>query len=174
MDYKEKVLENKNITIKTEWNGGHIDYEVGNESTADGYDLWYFKENGEQIDICENVYYYENGVIEALQDFIENHSGESITIADWCEITETNDLDWDEIADNLGLKYKYEDEDEVIEWWEENELEFVKEQYEKDGVIDKVARAESFNNFTDALCKNGEISEEMYNEICLPDELLGE
>ena len=43
MDYKEKVLENKNITIKTEWNGGHINYEVGNESTADGYDLWYVK-----------------------------------------------------------------------------------------------------------------------------------
>ena len=105
MDYKEKVLENKNITIKTEWNGGHIDYEVGNESTADGYDLWYFRQNGEQIDICENVYYYENGVIEALQDFIENHSGESITIADWCEITD--DIDWDELAHCLDFQYQF-------------------------------------------------------------------
>tara|TARA_Y100001972_G_C7653451_1_gene328772 strand:+ start:1888 stop:2403 length:516 start_codon:yes stop_codon:yes gene_type:complete len=170
MDYKKRVLEHQNITIKKEWNGGHYDYEVGEESSADGYDLYYFKEKGEQYDLCENVYSYDSGLLEALESFIENHSQESITIVDFCD--KIDEVDWDELAENLNLTFDYEEEEEVVELWVENELDSIKEKYEKDGVINRLARKGSFNNFTDGLCKNGEISEEMYNNICLPDEYL--
>ena len=65
MEDENKVLEKQNITlIKNDWNGQHFDYEVGTESSADGFELWYLKEKGSQYDICENVYYEESGVIE--------------------------------------------------------------------------------------------------------------
>jgi hypothetical protein len=59
----------------------------------------------------------------------------------------------------------------VIAWFKEFELPAVKAKYEKDGIIDGPARREAFNNFTDFLCKDGIITEELYNEICLPKEL---
>lgn len=58
---------------------------------------------------------------------------------------------------------------EIVEQWHEFDLPFIIETYEKDGVIDKPARRESFNNFTDMLCRDGQISDDQYNEICLPD-----
>jgi hypothetical protein len=99
MEDENKVLEKQNITlIKNDWNGQHFDYEVGTESSADGFELWYLKEKGAQYDICENVYYEDSGVIEALQMFIENHSGESITIVDWTHGDVSDQVDWDELA----------------------------------------------------------------------------
>lgn len=173
MDYKKRVLEHQNITIQKEWNGGHYDYEVGEESSADGYDLYYFKEKGDQYDLCENVYSYDSGLQEALESFIENHSQESITIVDFCD--KTDNIDWDEIAENLNLKFLYEEPNEVMELWIEDELESVKETNEKDGKVNLKARQESFNAFTEKLLDDGEISEEMYNKICcLPDEYLKE
>ena len=47
----------------------------------------------------------------------------------------------------------------------------VQEQYEQDGIIDGPARREAFNNYTDMLCKDGDITEELYNKICLPNHL---
>ena len=62
-------------------------------------------------------------------------------------------------------------EAQVIEQFEEMILPMVKNQYEQDGIIDKPARREYFNNYTDSLCKDGEITEELYNNICIPDRL---
>jgi hypothetical protein len=62
-------------------------------------------------------------------------------------------------------------EDEIIEQFKEHILPSVREQFEGDGIADKPARREAFNIFTDALCKDDVISEEMYDQICIPDEL---
>ena len=62
-------------------------------------------------------------------------------------------------------------EKQVIEHFVEFELPCVKDQYEQDGIIDGPARREAFNNYTDWLCKEGIITEELYNEICLPKHL---
>ena len=43
--------------------------------------------------------------------------------------------------------------------------------YEADGVIDKHARREEWNNYTDALCKDGLISDWQYANWTHPDEL---
>ena len=86
MDFKKTLLSRKNINLITEdWNGEHYDFEIGNESSADGYDLWYFKAKKDNFDICENVYYYQEGVVEAVEEFILNHTDEPITIVDFTD-----------------------------------------------------------------------------------------
>ena len=61
--------------------------------------------------------------------------------------------------------------DQVIDYFVENHLQGVMETYEQDGEIDIPARREEFNNMTDYLCQDGQITEELYNEISLPDYL---
>jgi len=51
---------------------------------------------------------------------------------------------------------------EACEYFTAEILPLVQEQYEQDGVPDWPARGETWNNWTDALCKNGEISEWQY------------
>ena len=62
-------------------------------------------------------------------------------------------------------------ENQVIQYFEDFILPQVKETYEQDGITDGPARREAFNNYTDMLCKDGDITEELYNEICLPNHL---
>ncbi len=61
--------------------------------------------------------------------------------------------------------------DQVIDYFVENHLQGVMETYEQDGIVDVPARREEFNNMTDYLCQDGQITEELYNEISLPDYL---
>jgi GTP cyclohydrolase I len=51
---------------------------------------------------------------------------------------------------------------EAEEEFREEVLPYVRETYEKDGLKDIPARAEAWNNFTDALCKSGRISIQQY------------
>jgi len=44
----------------------------------------------------------------------------------------------------------------------------IREAYEADGVPDYVARSEEWNNFTDALCKSGEITTKQYESWTHP------
>lgn len=46
--------------------------------------------------------------------------------------------------------------------WREHYLPSVRAQFEKNGRVDEPARAESWNNYTDALCKNGDITKRQY------------
>lgn len=59
---------------------------------------------------------------------------------------------------------------EIIEMWMECELVYIHKTYEQDYIIDIPARRESFNNFTDMLYEDGQITEKQYDNLCLPDE----
>jgi hypothetical protein len=58
--------------------------------------------------------------------------------------------------------------DEAIVRFEAEVLPYVIEAYEQDGERDIPARSEAFNNWTDDLCKNNEISEWQYNNWTHP------
>jgi len=53
---------------------------------------------------------------------------------------------------------------EILAMFKEEVLPYIKEQYEKDGKVDRIARREAFNDFTDSLFKDGMITEKTYNE----------
>lgn len=54
---------------------------------------------------------------------------------------------------------------EVSAMWESECLPYVVKQYELDGQPDYVARRESFNDYTDMLCKDGVITDEQYDNM---------
>lgn len=60
---------------------------------------------------------------------------------------------------------------QVIDYFVENYLPYVIETYEKDGITDRPARREEFNNMKDSLCKDGRITEGLNKTMCLPDYL---
>ena len=62
-------------------------------------------------------------------------------------------------------------EQDIVNEFVENVLPFVRNEYEKDGITDAIARREHFNNYVSYFCENGLVSEELANEICLPDYL---
>ena len=51
---------------------------------------------------------------------------------------------------------------EAYEYFTNEILPMVREHYENDGVPDWPARGEAWCNWTDSLCKDGEISERQY------------
>ena len=59
--------------------------------------------------------------------------------------------------------------DEAIEIFDNCILPIVAEQYEQDGRPDEVARRETWNNWTDSLCKDREISDWQYENWSQPD-----
>jgi len=50
-------------------------------------------------------------------------------------------------------------------------LPLIAQQYEQDGIPDRPARREEYNNLMDDYQKAGQISEEDANEWCIPDTL---
>ena len=49
MEFKERVLKENGHTILTDWNGEKYNWEIGEESTADGFEVFYVKEYGEEV-----------------------------------------------------------------------------------------------------------------------------
>jgi len=59
--------------------------------------------------------------------------------------------------------------DDAVERFEREELPFIEREYEGDGIPDYCARSEAWNNWTDMLCKNEEISDWQYDNWGHPD-----
>ena len=58
--------------------------------------------------------------------------------------------------------------DEAIEIFDNHILPIVKQNMEPDGQIDIPARSEAWNNWTDAMCKDGHISDWQYENWTHP------
>ncbi len=136
-------------------------------TTADGYEIWTVLENGEEININDNVFYYEDGAVERVQELLIKE--ENITIRFW-DNSVYEQIDFDEVEEELTDEiWEYSDVDELSEQWEDLCLPNVKEEFESDGLIDITARRENWNNFLDGLWQEGKISDSL-NEEGLPDE----
>lgn len=59
---------------------------------------------------------------------------------------------------------------EAVQQFREEVLPAVKATYEQDGKKDRIARREAWNNFTDALCKDGQITLSQYETWTHPRE----
>lgn len=59
---------------------------------------------------------------------------------------------------------------EIIESWKEEILPIIREHYEADGIPDRPARRCSFCDYVDVLARDGYITEEVADEVYLPDE----
>jgi hypothetical protein len=52
---------------------------------------------------------------------------------------------------------------EAVAEFKECVMPYVREQYEQDGRMDRVARREAWNDFTDMLCKDRQITSRQYD-----------
>ena len=58
--------------------------------------------------------------------------------------------------------------DQAMKIFKEEILPSIIKRYEMDGIKDKPARAEAWNNFTDSLCEDGQITNKQYNNWTNP------
>jgi len=74
------------------------------------------------------------------------------------------------MASNLDTVMTHAD---AVEHFDECVLPWVVEQHEQDGVPDLPARREAWNDWTDGLCKDGEISDWQYENWSQSDSCEG-
>jgi len=101
-----------------------------NESTVDGYDVWVLTHSLQDVNICENVYYYESDLASAVMEEIQ-YNGGSETLLHMDEYL------WDDLyMDDQMLEHFGETIDSIIEDNDEEgygltpaEIQELKEEY---------------------------------------------
>ena len=79
-----------------------------NESTVDGYDVWVLTHSLNDINICENVYYYESDLASAVMEEIQYRGLETLLHMD--------EYIWDDLyMDDQMLEYFGENIDDIVE-----------------------------------------------------------
>ena len=67
----ELVKQHLDLSISTDLSDwSNVDCKVYNEQTADGYDLWVVTNQQNHPIICEDVYYYDHDVADAVREQI--------------------------------------------------------------------------------------------------------
>lgn len=104
------------------------------------------------------------GPFTLLQDFTLQRAGEYLGY--FVEVA----------AEIVEAAEEYEGEEfaSIQQRFDDEVLPLVREAHEKDGVPDYSARSGAFNDWTDMLCKEGEITDWQYNNITHPDSCLRE
>ena len=96
------------LTITDSFNDG-CDLYCYNESTVDGYDVWVLTHSLKDINISENVYYYESDLASAVMEEI-GYNGGSETLLHMDEYM------WDDLyMDDQMLEYFAEAVEDIIE-----------------------------------------------------------
>jgi hypothetical protein len=125
MDKIDLIKKHLSFSISTEINDwSNVDCRVYTESTADGYDLWVVTNQPNYPNICEDVYYYDHDVADAVREQIR-YGDESFYI-DECVY---EDCYIDDMLEELFVEYiediiKNDELDLTTE-----ELESLKEEY---------------------------------------------
>ena len=124
MDKIDLIKKHLGISISTEisdWS--NVDCRVYNEQTADGYDLWVVTNQQDPV-ICEDVYYYDHDVADAVREQIR-YGDESFYI-DECVY---EDCYIDDMLEELFVEYiEYIIKNDELDLTTE-ELESLKEEY---------------------------------------------
>jgi len=80
-----------------------------NESTVDGYDVWVLTHSLQDINICENVYYYEHDLADAIMEEMQYNGGNETLL-------HMDEYLWDDLyMDDKMLEYFGETIDDIIE-----------------------------------------------------------
>lgn len=104
-EYTEKcdiVLGHYEVELTSEWKC-NADYYIYSETTADGYEVWVTTDDDRNINVNENVHYYENDLGDSLKEAIQDYSVELIQCEGWDSdeywITDVIDELYEEVYD---------------------------------------------------------------------------
>ena len=113
----------------------NVDCRVYNESSADGYDLWVVTNQPKHPIICEDVYYYDHDIADAVREQIRY--GDETFYIDEC-------IYEDCYIDDMLIEVFHEFVEEIIENDELDitlqEINYLKEEY---GITEEVEGAEA-------------------------------
>ena len=71
LDFRKLVLGYLNTEIVDQFDKG--DFKVYAESTADGYEVFVATHDDQNVDINEDVYYYDSDLAEIIMERLEEH-----------------------------------------------------------------------------------------------------
>jgi hypothetical protein len=119
---RDLVLNEKGITHTTDYNDYENltpdDYVIGEEETCDGYTFFsvrgknaYYKPS--ETDGGRNaIFMYSEGLTEEVAQIIENNSSVMLYFEDESTRDDVfNNLDWELLAENIGLTIEQEEEE---------------------------------------------------------------
>ena len=121
LNYRKIVLDYLNTEIVDQFDKG--DFKVYSESTADGYEVYVATHDDQNVDINEDVYYYDSDLAETIMERLEEHY--SVYIDEYL---------YDEIyMDDQFEEYFSEHVENIVndspDSFTEEELKFVKKLY---------------------------------------------
>jgi len=71
LNYRKIVLDYLSTEIVDQFDKG--DFKVYSESTADGYEVYVATHDDQNVDINEDVYYYDSDLAETIMERLEEH-----------------------------------------------------------------------------------------------------
>ena len=84
IDARNIVLQHLECELKSEMNDfDTCDVQCYTESTADGYDVYILKYTSDEVNVCENIYYYDHDLAEQLMVYIKDPYVSSVYIDDY-------------------------------------------------------------------------------------------
>ena len=101
------------------------------ETTVDGYSVYVVTHDMRSISVCEDVYYYDSDVAEAIMDHVSNSNGYCVLCADQDFLDDIyfNDMlleEFSEVAENI---YNEISNDEGDYGFDMAELKWLKEEF---------------------------------------------
>ena len=73
---KKSVLDHYGVELTNDYTGD-AEFSIYEESTVDGYSVWIATCDTRQINICEDVHYYDSDLGDALAEAIKYSNGNS-------------------------------------------------------------------------------------------------
>lgn len=87
-----------------------FDYSFGTRDTADYYDVYFIKEQGCELSIEEDVYYYDHNLTETIVDIIESHiswEGDNSLIFATDDLSFLTDDIIEQVIDNITARCNF-------------------------------------------------------------------
>jgi hypothetical protein len=109
MNYESKLKEvQKHFNFKLIEDFHRPDYAIYSESTADGYEVFIAHEPDSQINISDDVFYYDSDLSERLEEVIRDYGG----LEEYIIYVDDLEYDWIEYAIDELYDEISEEEDE--------------------------------------------------------------
>ena len=123
LNYKKLVLDYLNTSIEHD-NPNKSEFKVYSESTADGYEVYVATHDDKNINVQDDVYYYDSDLADVIMEQLEDHY--SVYISE--------DLYEDIYMDDKFEEYFEENVDDIVsdmpDSFTEEELKYVKREYD--------------------------------------------
>ena len=97
---RENVLKHYYVKLTDNFQEG--DFNIYEESTADGYEVWVACHDINRVNICEDVYYYDSDLADVLAENIRWSSGSE----GYEHVIYVSDLNLDFIDEALGMLFE--------------------------------------------------------------------